>query len=539
MSKWNVAVYLRLSSDDGDKEESNSITNQKELINFYLKKEKDFKIKDYYIDDGFTGTDFERPDFKRLLVDMKNGKINTIVVKDLSRLGRNYIEVGNYLEEIFPLYNIRFIAVNDNIDSYKDPKSINNVIVPFKNLMNDEYARDISNKVRSVLDTKKNKGEFIGSIAPYGYLRNPRDIHKFIIDKNASKIVKKIFRMILNGKSKDEVIDELNRLGILPPRLYQMQNKEYKFKVTEQMKKWDKRKIDTILNNKAYTGVLIQSKIRRISHKVHKIIRNTEDDYIVIDNHHEAIITKEEFEQVQNIIYKRDIRVNKENKYDIFAGHLKCNDCGNTLTIKKSKNYQYYYCTSFLKEKNCTNHAINKKKLEEIVLSVIKQQIDLIIDMDKQIDEIIKENEVNYDIEILNNRIEEIENNIEKYQKLKENIKNDLIYEYITREEYTEYEKEYNYLLKKYNSQKKITNEKIENISYKSNKNKEWINKFKDNKNIEKLNKKIIDEIVDNIFICKDGNVKITFKYKNEYFEAIDFIKNKKCDIIATDVCAS
>lgn len=200
MNKWNVAVYLRLSSDDGDKEESNSITNQKELINFYLKKEKDLKIKDYYIDDGFTGTDFERPDFKRLLVDMKNGKINTIVVKDLSRLGRNYIEVGNYLEEIFPLYNIRFIAVNDNIDSYKDPKSINNIVVPFKNLMNDEYARDISNKVRSVLDTKKNKGEFIGSIAPYGYLRNPRDIHKFIIDKNASKIVKKIFRMILERK---------------------------------------------------------------------------------------------------------------------------------------------------------------------------------------------------------------------------------------------------------------------------------------------------------------------------------------------------
>ena len=165
-----------------------------------MKKEKDLKIKDYYIDDGFTGTDFERPDFKRLLVDMKNGKINTIVVKDLSRLGRNYIEVGNYLEEIFPLYNIRFIAVNDNIDSYKDPKSINNIVVPFKNLMNDEYARDISNKVRSVLDTKKNKGEFIGSIAPYGYLRNPRDIHKFIIDKNASKIVKKIFRMILERK---------------------------------------------------------------------------------------------------------------------------------------------------------------------------------------------------------------------------------------------------------------------------------------------------------------------------------------------------
>ena len=167
MEKWKVAAYVRLSSDDGDKAESNSITNQKSLINLFLKNNSDLKLKDFYIDDGFTGTDFNRPDFQRLLNDMKNGKINAILVKDLSRLGRNYIEVGNYLEQIFPLYNIRFIAINDNVDSFKDPNSVNNVIVPFKNLMNDEYARDISNKVRSVLDTKKVNGEFIGSVAPY------------------------------------------------------------------------------------------------------------------------------------------------------------------------------------------------------------------------------------------------------------------------------------------------------------------------------------------------------------------------------------
>lgn len=199
-NNWKAGVYCRLSSDDGDNAESDSIKNQRELITYYLKKEENLKIVDFYADDGFSGTSFNRPEFKRMFNDMVNGKINTIIVKDLSRFGRNYIEVGNYIEQIFPLYNIRFIAINDNVDSFKDPKSINNVIVPFKNLMNDEYARDISNKVRSVLDTKKNKGEFIGSIAPYGYLRNPRDIHKFIIDKNASKIVKKIFRMILERK---------------------------------------------------------------------------------------------------------------------------------------------------------------------------------------------------------------------------------------------------------------------------------------------------------------------------------------------------
>lgn len=155
MSKWIAGGYFRLSQEDGDNAESDSIKNQRELLSYFLKKERDIKINDYYIDDGYSGTDFDRPDFQRMLNDVTNGKINTIIVKDLSRLGRNYIEVGKYIEEIFPSYNIRFIAINDNVDSYKDPKSVNNVIVPFKNLMNDEYARDISNKVRSVLDTKK------------------------------------------------------------------------------------------------------------------------------------------------------------------------------------------------------------------------------------------------------------------------------------------------------------------------------------------------------------------------------------------------
>ena len=175
MKKWNVGVYLRLSSDDGDKSESNSIVNQRSLIKRFISNDRELKIIDYYADDGYSGTTFDRPDFERMMRDIKSNKINCIIVKDLSRLGRNYIEVGNYIEKEFPRYGVRFIAINDNVDSFKDPKSVNNVIVPFKNLMNDEYARDISNKVRSVLDNKKSNGQFIGSTAPYGYFRDPKD----------------------------------------------------------------------------------------------------------------------------------------------------------------------------------------------------------------------------------------------------------------------------------------------------------------------------------------------------------------------------
>ena len=202
---WNVALYVRLSVEDGDKAESNSVINQKQLLNDYLNENSNFNLYDYYVDDGYSGTDFERPAFKRLLDDMKEKKFNTIIVKDLSRLGRNYIEVGNYIEQIFPLFNIRFIAVNDNIDSYSDPSSVNNVIVPFKNLINDEYCRDISNKIRSVLTMKKKRGEYVASFTPYGYIKDPEDNHHLIIDEDAARVVKMIYRWSLEGCGRKKI----------------------------------------------------------------------------------------------------------------------------------------------------------------------------------------------------------------------------------------------------------------------------------------------------------------------------------------------
>ncbi len=532
MEKWKVAAYVRLSSDDGDKAESNSITNQKSLINLFLKNNSDLKLKDFYIDDGFTGTDFNRPDFQRLLNDMKNGKINAILVKDLSRLGRNYIEVGNYLEQIFPLYNIRFIAINDNVDSFKDPNSVSNVIVPFKNLMNDEYARDISNKVRSVLDTKKVNGEFIGSVAPYGYLKDPNNKHKFIIDKKAATIVRKIFKMILNGKSKREVVEELNELGILPPALYKIEESTYNYKVTESMKTWSTKKLDKILKNQSYTGDLVQGKRKKISHKIHKNLEIDMDDWIIVPNHHKALVTKEEFEQVQNIIYNRDIRIQKNNEYDLFSGHIKCEKCGCNLILRKSKGYEYYYCSSYLYKKSCSSHACAKKKLEKDILDVVNQHINLIVDIDKKIECIVKNSNVNYDLEILNNRLEENNKKIDKYKLLNESLKDDLANDFITTKEYNEYKKEYADILLKLKKETNELEDKIEKIDFKSEQNREWIDKFKVRENINELSKTVIDELIDNIIVNDDKSIMTVFKYEDKYFEASNFINEHKCDII-------
>ena len=531
---WKVGVYCRLSSEDGDNAESDSIGNQREIIEFFLKKEENVEIIDYYADDGYSGTTFNRPEFKRMFNALVNGVINTVIVKDLSRFGRNYIEVGNYIEQIFPLYNVRFIAINDNVDSYKDPKSVNNVIVPFKNLMNDEYARDISNKVRSVLDNKKINGQFIGSTAPYGYLKDPNNKYKFIIDKKAARIVKKIFEMILDGKSRKEVATELNNLGILPPALYKIEETKYNYDIKDKMNKWNNKKLDKILKNLTYTGCLVQGKRKKISYKIHKNVDVPEEDWIVVENHHKPIISREEFDKVQDIIYDRNIRVKKNNELDIFSGHLCCNECGNNLILKKSKGYEYYYCSSYLNKKGCSNHACQKKELELNILDIINNYKKIIQDIEEKIDDIINQEQINYDVEILKNRITDCDDKIEKYVVLRDSIKDDLKESFISEDEYWEYSNEYSTKIKQLKKSKNELQKKLENISFESETNKEWLKKFSDSNQLEILNKKIIDELIEDIVIDENKNIKIIFKYEDKYLEALDFIKQHKCDIISS-----
>lgn len=257
---WSVALYIRLSQEDSDngelKQESNSVTSQKTLLNEFIKENDDLVVYDTYIDDGFTGTDFNRPSFQRLLEDMRNGNINCVIVKDLSRLGRNYIEVGNYIEQVFPLFNIRFIAINDGVDSFKNPASTNTILVPFKNLINDEYARDTSIKIKTSLNGKKKKGEFIGVFPAYGYIKHPIDKHKLVIDEVAADIVRKIFYWNVNeGLGKIAICHRLNNLGILNPtghkKLELGQNYE-NFGIKDNTYTWTPSTIRNILANEVY-----------------------------------------------------------------------------------------------------------------------------------------------------------------------------------------------------------------------------------------------------------------------------------------------
>ncbi len=372
ISNWKVAGYIRLSKEDNENIESNSIVNQRELIDQYISSKEDLELVDYYIDDGYSGTNFNRPGFERLLQDMKNKKINCIIVKDLSRFARNHIEADMYFENIFPALNIRFISVIENIDSFENPDSMDNLIVPFKNLLNDAYAKDISKKVKSALTAKRLNGEFIGTSATYGYLKNPRDKHKLIIDKVASKYVIEIFNGIIEGKSASEIADELNKNNVLTPSAYK-RKKEQEDENVKIDKKWNAKMINKMLNDRIYEGDLIQGKKKVENYRTHKLISTNEDEWIITKNNHEPIISKDKFDKVQEIIEKNKCaRSNKEK--DLFYRFLKCSDCVGSFILRKVKNYEYYHCTSYVRNGSCTSHSIRKDKLAEIVLEELNKR---------------------------------------------------------------------------------------------------------------------------------------------------------------------
>lgn len=524
MKKWTLGVYRRRSFDEKGEEESNSVINQKKLIDDYLVDKNDIIIYKDYVDDGYTGTDFNRPAYKRMLNDIKKKKINGIIVKDLSRLGRNYIEVGNFIDEIVPEYGLRFISVNDNVDSFKNPNVMDSLEIPFKNLMNESYSKDSSKKMRSSLKASKKSGNFVGKTAPFGYLKDPKDGHKLIIDKDASNIIKRIFDLALKGKSKQEIVEELTNNNILTPSVYLKE--KYDIKVSRISHKWNTKMLDTILQNKTYIGSLVQCKRTRISHKTHNMVRVAEDEWVVSKERHNAIIKEEIFNQVQDILYNRNVRVNKRGKFYKYTGFVKCPECGNNLyrmtRIKKGKEQPYYYCSTYINTKQCNKHYILESELDEIVLNLLNQHIELVCDIDNKIDDIVSFSKIEYNSELKKIRVDEINKELEKYQKLLNELKKDYKCDFISEDDFDNFKEKYLYEINKLNLEKEnLSKSKIN--SY----NLDWINKFKNIGKLEEIDRNIVDSFIENIYVNDDKTVEILFRYKEQYKFALEYLKSQ------------
>ena len=538
IANWLVGVYTRRSFDDNEDKESNTITNQKEMINSFISKETNMTIVDYYIDDGYSGTTFDRPGFQEMMKDIVDGRINTIIVKDLSRLGRNSLEVGKYIEDIFPIYNIRIIAINDSIDSFKKPDSINDLIVPIKNLINESYARDISKKVTSAYFTMASNGKYVAGTSPYGYTFDENDKHHLVIDPDEVETVKLIFNMASTGDGRVAITKYLNDNNILCRKEIQ-RRKKYKLSLEpteETIKyKWSTSTIGRMLTSEIYIGNLTQLKTKRESFKNHKVLSVARDDWIRCENTHEPIITKTQFNKIQELIKVNTKRKdNKEEKtYSIYNGILKCADCGKAMYKQEdnrgNRQLSNYFCNTYLyiSKTSCSPHKIKTKDLNEMVLESIQLQIKLVIELDRSLKKLyLRNNRDTVESEYKNNtRIAEIK--IDNLKNKKIQLYEDWKFNNIDKDEFLKQSK-------MIEDDIKLIEEKLELIShtYRENikmikRNDYWIEHYRRNRKIKKVSRETLKELIDVIYVTKEGNIDIRFKYKNEYNELLNYLKNE------------
>lgn len=390
---YYATPYYRVSVDDGvhtvsGRGESNSISNQRRLIEDFVRDKPDILLGEERIDDGFSGVNFERPAFKQMMEDIKTGKTNCIIVKDLSRFGRNYIEAGRYIQKIFPYLGVRFIAVNDHYDSICANDMESGIMIPFRNLINDSYSRDLSVKVRSQFELKRRRGEFIGSFAVYGYQKDPKNRNHLVVDPYAASVVRMIFQWRISGMSNEKIADKLNKQGILSPAEYKRsQGLLYKSGFeTGRQAVWNPVSVSRILSNPAYLGHIVQGKRVTPNYKVNKRIEKSPDEWVVVKDMHDAVISQDDFQMVQNLI-KMDTRISPGKEcVNIFSGIVECGDCKNHMIRKlvsagkdaegKLKKYPYYICSANKKDNHfCNSHLISERELEKAVLSALNNYI--------------------------------------------------------------------------------------------------------------------------------------------------------------------
>lgn len=507
---YSVGLYIRLSREDENKTDvSESITNQKSLLLQYVK-ENNLRVYDIYIDDGYSGTTFDRPGFNRLINDIENKLVNMVITKDMSRLGRDYIKTGYYLEKYFPEHNIRYIAITDNIDTYLD--NSNNDIAPFKAIMNDYYAKDISKKIKSSLRAKQKEGKWVGSRCPYGYDKDINNKNHLVINEEQAGIVRYIFDLSLNGLTCFKIANKLTLENIKTPAQYY--NFNWKNNYNMNMGKWHPKTIKDILTNRLYTGDLVQNRRSKVNYKIKKVVYNKECDYIVVPNTHEAIIDKELFDRVQSLIPK-NVGRNEKRENHLLDGLLYCGECNHRISVsprRKIDNRCYTVCNyyrTYLKQKVCTMHSNNYDILENKILELLKEYCLKYMDKKSILNRVIntnndKQNNLKY-IKNLEKEISNINDNLDS-------IYIDRLNKNISEEQFNrvkiKLETELNIKLDKIKGLKKdkTQNNNIDKESY-----------IREVLELNNISRDIIINLIDRIEIFEDKKINLILKF-NIYF---------------------
>ena len=528
--KYVAGLYCRLSKDDGNSVESMSIWSQKVMLKQYAESNS-IAIYDYYVDDGFSGTNFERPSFKKMITDIENGKINCVITKDLSRLGRNYLQSGAYIEMYFPQKNIRYIAITDGIDTLN---SNQNDIMPFKNILNEMYAKDTSKKVKSAIQSRMREGTYIGSKAPFGYLKDPNNKRRLIIDEKTKPIIELIYKLCLEGKGTQLISQELMKRKIPRPSAF-VENAEKLYGLTEENKyQWSHRMVLNVLRDPVYCGNMARNKRPTLSFKNSKRLYIPKSDYIYAKNTHEGIVSEEVWEQVQTMVDKRKCNNKMGLYYDnIFQGLVRCPKCGYALTpktdyrLKKKEliDFVHFSCSTYKKYgvNACSSHRIEARDLYNIVLEDIQYHGNMALSAKEDfVEKIIEKIEVEKIDEgkELSNKLEIKKNQLAELDRSYEQLYEDRLEGNITERNFNLMNVSISKKQDKLIEEIKVLEGDIEESFETQDNYKKFMNNISKYAKIKSLNRYILNQVIDKIYVYDkeeiDGQIsqKVEIHYK-------------------------
>lgn len=533
---YKAAAYVRLSKEDlvsggNGKTESNSISNQKQLILDYVKDKADITIVSVREDDGYTGTDYDRPAFQRMMDDIKAGTVNCVIVKDLSRFGREYINAGKYIDRVFPYYGVRLIAINDQIDTITRSSSDDfNIMV--KNLMNDNYCRDISVKIRSQLAVKRKRGEFIGAFAPYGYEKSAKDKNRLEIDPYAAGVVEDIYRWKLDGMNQAAIARRLNDQGILSPLEYKKsKGLSYKtsFKINAKAE-WTAVAVRRVLTNPVYVGTLVQGIRTKPNYKIKTVVVNEEEKWVVVENAHEAIIAPRHFLLVQRLL-ELDTRTSpNEDAVLPLAGLLYCGDCRSSMIRKMQttgeKQFYYYVCGAHKKEGVCSSHRISQIQLEETVLKLLQEHIRLLLELDSCLTAISNAPTRKLSVRKAEERMVAVEAELDRYRRLKTLAYEDLKDGVLSKKDYTDIRDQYDARIADALLAQEQVRREMDLYLQNGNAPRQWIRDFLEYRNLTALTRRVAVECIERITVYEDKRIEVTFMHMQNYQTLITQIED-------------
>lgn len=529
LSKYRAAVYVRLSKEDGDldgiKAESNSISNQKSLILNFLKDKEDIEVVSVHEDDGYSGSNFDRPAFQKMIEEIKDEKVNCIVVKDLSRFGREYIDSGRYIERLFPALGVRFIAINDGYDSANKEDQSSEIVIPFKNLMNDAYCRDISVKIRSHLEVKRQNGEFVGSQAPYGYKKDDDNHNVLILDDFAANVVRDIYSWLKMGYSLDNISKKLNEQGVPSPQEHKLNSGLNCHPVFKKHDKalWYPLTVRRIATNPVYVGVLIQGKVTTPNHKIKNRVTKSKNEWAIVEHNHPPIVSERDFRLVQKVL-NMDTRTDvKHDKIYKLSGFAVCADCGNILirrSVKaKGKKYNYYMCSSNIRDKSCSPHRIREDVLEDRVSAMLREIIEGAVEASEVVEAAGEMENSRFDMERCQSRVRENEEELSKYDRLLIEVFEDYKEGVIDKEEFLLIKKSFEKNRQEARKAIDRLHDEMQLIKDNMHRDEAWLSDFKDNRSMGELTRRVLVELVDRIEVHEDKNIEIVLDSEDRYKE--------------------